>query len=126
MTETPFPDGHPDAPPVEPGHDVNDGLYVPQECEPCVERTETARNAERKPRIKELWRPIWDSDIAIFEGRREVGGYLLSSRENGGACAFFDRRTRLCAIYDTRPLVCRLFNCDVEQRRFEDESSAPS
>jgi Fe-S-cluster containining protein len=81
------------------------------------------RDAEREPRIKELCGPIWNTDIEIFEGRKEVGGYLLNSQENGGACAFFDRQTRLCTIHETRPLVCRLFNCDQEQERFHEGPS---
>lgn len=140
MNAEPIPDGDPFAPPDEPGHDVDEeGTHDAEERELCVERNHTVacecrcgkccesllievslRDAEREPRIKELCGPIWDSDIQIFEGRKEVGGYLLNSRENGGACVFFDRQTRLCTIHGTRPLVCRLFNCDEEQSRFID------
>jgi Fe-S-cluster containining protein len=141
MTAERPPDGDPFAPPDEPGHDVDDeGSHLPDECELCIERSESVscncrcgkccesllievslRDAEREPRIKELCGPIWDTDIQLFEGRKEVGGYLLNSRENGGACVFFDRQTRLCTIHETRPLVCRLFNCDIEQERFRDD-----
>lgn len=129
------------APPGEPGHNVDDeGTHDPDECELCVERCKTVacdcqcgkcceqliievslRDAEREPRIKQLCSPLWDSDIEIFEHRREVGGYLLNSHDNEGACVFFDRQTRLCTIHETRPLVCRLFNCDSEQDRFQNE-----
>ena len=147
MTAEHVPDGDPFAPPDEPGHDVDEeGAHVADECELCVERDDTVactcrcgkccesllieaslRDAEREPRIKELCGPIWDTDIELFEHRKEVGGYLLNSRENGGACVFFDRQTRLCTIHETRPLVCRLFNCDQEQERFLDEQpSDPS
>jgi Fe-S-cluster containining protein len=143
MTSERPPDGDPFAPPDEPGHDVDEeGSHVADECELCVEREHTVactcrcgkcceellievslRDAEREPRIKQECSPIWDSDIQIFEGRKEVGGYLLNSGENGGACRFFDRTARLCTIHETRPLVCRLFNCDAEQSRFSDEPS---
>lgn len=134
-------------PPEEPGHDVDEeGAHVPDECELCVERNHSVacqcrcgkcceellievslRDAEREPRIKELCRPIWDSDAQLFEGRQEVAGYLLNSREHDMACVFFDKTTRLCTIHATRPLVCRLFNCDQEQDRFREEPpDAPS
>jgi Fe-S-cluster containining protein len=141
MTPERPPDGDPFAPPAEPGHSLDEeGSHDPDECELCVEREYTVacdcrcgkcceellievslRDAEREPRIKELGSPIWDTDIELFEHRREVGGYLLNSRENTGACVFFDLQTRLCTIHETRPLVCRLFNCDQEQERFRDE-----
>lgn len=137
------PDGDPFAPLEEPGHFVDDdGTHYEDECELCVERKHSVdcacrcgrccdsllieaslRDAEREPRIKELCGPIWDTDIELFEGRKEIGGYLLNSRDNGGACVFFDRQTRLCTIHETRPLVCRLFNCDEEQDRFRDDAS---
>ncbi len=135
------PDGDPFAVPDEPGHDVDEeSTHDQDDCQLCVERNHSVvcqcrcgkcceellievslRDAEREPRIKELCSPLWDNDIQIFEGRKEVGGYLLNSRDNGGACVFFDRQTRLCTIHHTRPLVCRLFNCDAEQGRFSDD-----
>lgn len=130
-----------DTPPSEPGHDIDeDGFHDDEECQLCIERRGSVacqcrcgkccerllievslRDAKREPRIKELGRPIWDDEADIFRGEKIVGGYLLNSLENEGACAFFDRQTRLCTIHDTRPLICRLFNCDQEQHRFQDD-----
>jgi len=89
-------------------------------CESLLIET-SLRDAEREPRIKQLCQPIWDNEADIFRGEKIVGVYLLNSRDNGGACVFFDRQARLCTIHATRPLVCRLFNCDQEQERFRDE-----
>lgn len=129
------PDSDPYFPPEEPGHDVDEeGMHDPDDCDLCIERTHTVacqcrcgkccesllievslRDAEREPKIKERGRPIRDTDAELYEGRYAIGGYLLNSKDNGGACAFFDRTARLCTIHETRPLVCRVFNCDDEQ-----------
>jgi Fe-S-cluster containining protein len=146
MPET-EPTGDPFVAPDEPGHDVDEeGSHLPDECQLCVERNESVacncrcgkcceellievslRDAEREPRIKEQGSPLWDTDAEIFRGEKIVGGYLLNSADNGNACVFFDRQTRLCTIHDTRPLICRLFNCDREQERFQNwPSDVPS
>jgi Fe-S-cluster containining protein len=113
-----------------------DGLHDPEECEACLEAgcsvgptcgcgrccealliEATPRDALREPRIAECG-PI----LCGVGGTREVVGYLLNDRENGGACRFFDRASRRCGIYDTRPLACRLFDC----RDYEHQDSGCS
>jgi len=143
MTAEHASDGDPFTVPEEPGHVVDsEGSHDPDGCELCVERNCTVdcqcrcgnccelllieaslRDAEREPRIVELGSPIWDDEMDIFHGQKVVGGYLLNRTDNGGACAFFDRQTRLCTIHATRPLVCRLFNCDQEQDRVQENPS---
>lgn len=107
-------------------HDLDeDGDHDPDECELCLEQHPVScsckcgnccesllievslRDAEREPRIRECppIRGFTDEQI----------GYLLNDPQNGHACRFFDRTSRLCTIYDTRPLICRLFNCEEER-----------
>jgi Fe-S-cluster containining protein len=100
-----------------------DGEHWPDECELCLEESESCvcackcgncceqlileashRDAEREPRIKAKCQPFRD-----FE---DVVGYYLNDPANEHACHFFNREARLCTIYETRPLMCRLFNCD--------------
>jgi hypothetical protein len=113
VTAEQLPDGDPFAPPDEPGHDVDEeGTHDAEECELCLERNHTVacdyrcgkccesllievslRDAQREPRIKELCGPIWDSDIQIFEGRKEVGGYCSTAgRMAARACSSIGRR----------------------------------
>lgn len=75
-------------------------------CELLLIET-TLRDGEREPRIPAGCSPIYGG---IGEERILIG-WLLN---DGGACHFFDKETRLCTIYETRPLCCRLFDCDRE------------
>ncbi len=110
-------------PPLDEHEYDDEGEHDEEECELCLEQNHTVkcqcncgeccekliieatmRDAEREPRILEC-RPL----KGVTD---EQVGYLLNDRENGLACRFFDRTTRVCTIYDTRPMCCRLFNCD--------------
>ena len=126
------------------GHDTDeDGFHDSEDCELCIEGTASVtcqchcgkccekllleaslRDAEREPRIAAECKPYKDFDP-------EIAGYWLNDRDNGYACHFFDRATRLCTIYETRPLMCRVFNCDLERasedlgRLLSDKKEAP-
>ncbi len=107
-------------------HD-EDGVHDEDECEVCIEQNHSIkcdcrcgrccegllievslRDAAREPRIAAECDPLY-CDIAT--GTKEVIGYLLNDPENGYACHFLDRETRLCTIHATRPLACRVFDC---------------
>ena len=75
-------------------------------CESLLIET-TLRDGEREPRIPAECGPIYGG----IGDERILIGWLLN---DGGACHFFDKETRLCTIYETRPLCCRLFDCDCE------------